>query len=382
MSIRTVKENAGRYNKFLQRTARCSWKECRQEFVLQDSQRKRMRDKPGSPVFCCKEHSHAASRLTVEVTLCAAAGCGKQFLPRAAQFYRIRVGQPAYCSVTCRHVGLQQRRMEAIAAAERREKECGDELPDATCSRESLGEPTRYVCCGQTWIFDGMRMHLTKDHGFAYERMLHYMKYLHERDLHVIYKRGPNVFDDLENGVVESEPIEGPETLRAIVQDVVQEVWEETTELPYVKLSDVEYARMRSTSWGKFAIWTTAGVLGLLLAVVPAHAQQRQCTFAWDAPTTDADGNPVTAVDIAGYRLYRATTSGGHVIPGTAAATTNGATTVTAPCASGEFYVVTAVNTQGAESDKSNQVRIQARLVAPAGLRVIQTTTTTSTVVP
>ncbi len=383
MSIRT-KENNSRYNNMLQRTALCSWKQCRKRFKLQDSQRKRMRDKPGSPVFCCKEHAHAASRVAVEEVTCHASNCGRRFMPSSMQWYRYKAGTPIYCCVPCRHIGLQQRRDEAVAALERRSRETGDgdDLPNATCVRQFHSEPTRYTCCGQEWILDGIRMHLTKDHGFLYERMLSFIKYLHERDLSVTYKKGASIFGENLTETVESDPLEGPETLRAIVQDVVKEVWEETTGLAYVQLNAREYAEMRSNSWGKFAIWTAAGMLGLLLAIVPAHAQQRQCTFAWDAPLVDVDGNPVTAADIAGYRLYRATTSGGHVIPGTAAATTNGATTVTAPCASGEFYVVTAVNTQGVESDRSNQVRVQARLVAPTNHRIIQTTTTTSTVVP
>jgi len=75
----------------------------------------------------------------------------------------------------------------------------------------------------------------------------------------------------------------------------------------------------------------------LLFLASPARAQgpvinQSTCTVSWTAPTTNADGTPLT--DLAAYRIYEGT--GGLPVVTVLSPTTTPApaTTVTAPCGS------------------------------------------------
>ena len=74
-------------------------------------------------------------------------------------------------------------------------------------------------------------------------------------------------------------------------------------------------------------------------------------TLAWNAPTTNADGTPVT--NLAGYKIYYGTVSGFY----TAALSIGNMTNYTIALASGTYYfAVTAIDTFGLESGFSNEV--------------------------
>lgn len=79
----------------------------------------------------------------------------------------------------------------------------------------------------------------------------------------------------------------------------------------------------------------------------PAWAGHR--TASWTAPTTNEDGSPLT--DLAGYRLYRCSTTpctrAAGTLIGTVAAP---ATSFSIPHASQGFLTVTAFDTSGNES--------------------------------
>jgi len=94
--------------------------------------------------------------------------------------------------------------------------------------------------------------------------------------------------------------------------------------------------------------------LTLLLLAAPAQA----CTFAWQAPTTNTDGTPLT--DLAGYHLYLlqpgATTPALQVV-GTSVRLPADARSATLPCKVGT-YTLKALNTAGVESKASNSVPI------------------------
>ena len=74
--------------------------------------------------------------------------------------------------------------------------------------------------------------------------------------------------------------------------------------------------------------------------------------LTWDAPTTNADGTPLT--DLAGYKIYYGTSSGSY----TTTVDAGNVTTYNVPALpSGTYYfAVTAVDTSGNESDYSNEV--------------------------
>lgn len=98
----------------------------------------------------------------------------------------------------------------------------------------------------------------------------------------------------------------------------------------------------------------------LLVSVGSASAAVgRGCTFEWQAPTTNADGTPLT--DLAKYHLYVSRTSG--VYPATpsavvqAPATTVGCANVTGLTTTARYFaVVTALDTTGNESERSSEI--------------------------
>ena len=106
----------------------------------------------------------------------------------------------------------------------------------------------------------------------------------------------------------------------------------------------------------------------LLLLAAPAWADHR--TASWTAPTTNADGTPLT--DLAGFRVYRCvvtpcTRAGGTLI-GTATAP---ATSFSLPHGWQGYLTVTAFDTSGNESVESGTVPFDGLAPAPpTGLEV------------
>ncbi len=94
---------------------------------------------------------------------------------------------------------------------------------------------------------------------------------------------------------------------------------------------------------------------GLTLAVGLTFAATQ---FAWDAPTTNADGSPLT--DLAGYKVYTCAKNVGqtncNLATGTKIADVTAPAT-TSPIPQGQGYAfVTAVDTTGNESAPSNVI--------------------------
>lgn len=93
-------------------------------------------------------------------------------------------------------------------------------------------------------------------------------------------------------------------------------------------------------------------------------------TFTWIAPTTNADGTPLT--DLAGYELGHGAVSQQY----TNFIGTGNVTTYTATIAPGRFVAVRAVDTSGNKSIWSNQIQVAA-VATPS-----PSPTPTATIVP
>ena len=101
-----------------------------------------------------------------------------------------------------------------------------------------------------------------------------------------------------------------------------------------------------------FSIITCSGIAG-------------QVTLTWDAPTTNADGTPLSNFNGA-YRIYYGTSTGNYT---QTTNLTNTNSVVTCPVTNltdnqAYYFVVTAVNTLGNESQYSNEV---SKVAQPAG---------------
>lgn len=83
-----------------------------------------------------------------------------------------------------------------------------------------------------------------------------------------------------------------------------------------------------------------------------SNSPGNSATLTWDAPTTNADGTPLT--DLAGYKVYYGTTSGNYTEVIDAGNVTTYKVENLSP---GTYYfTVTAYDTSGNESDYSNEV--------------------------
>lgn len=83
----------------------------------------------------------------------------------------------------------------------------------------------------------------------------------------------------------------------------------------------------------------------------------QKTTLSWDAVTLNVDGTPAT--DLAGYKIYWATTSGGYI--NTNMKSVGNVTTVNIQTIAGQlkgtyYFVATAYDTAGNESNFSNEV--------------------------
>lgn len=97
----------------------------------------------------------------------------------------------------------------------------------------------------------------------------------------------------------------------------------------------------------------------LLWLLVPCISWALNCTLTWTAPTTNADGSPLT--DLAGYNTYSATQSGQYGARANTQLLTQ--TTHATPCTLGQFWIVRAVDTAGNESVNSNEARVTDSII-------------------
>ena len=94
-------------------------------------------------------------------------------------------------------------------------------------------------------------------------------------------------------------------------------------------------------------------LLAIIISLNASAAFASVVTLAWDTPTTNADGTPLT--DLAGYKVYHGTSSGnysqyidvGNVLNYMVSNLKNGVV---------YYFAVTAYDTSGNESDYSNEV--------------------------
>lgn len=120
-------------------------------------------------------------------------------------------------------------------------------------------------------------------------------------------------------------------------------------------------------------IFMVSLIILTLSSLVFALPAKQSTTLSWTAPTTNADGTPLT--NLGGYKIYYSTTPGGYTNPqskdiGNVLTTTTQA--VTGSSTTVYYFVVTAYNTAGNESDFSNEVRNSIPLVpaVPGGLSI------------
>jgi hypothetical protein len=117
-----------------------------------------------------------------------------------------------------------------------------------------------------------------------------------------------------------------------------------------------------SSSPGVATISNAAGSKGLATAIAPgttsttaftvAAAALGTATLAWDPPTTYTDGTPVT--NITGFRIYYGTVPGSYSkVIDTGNTTT---WTITGLSSGAWYFVVTAYDSFGMESDYSNEL--------------------------
>lgn len=122
--------------------------------------------------------------------------------------------------------------------------------------------------------------------------------------------------------------------------------------------------------------------LGMLLCAGSVYAGERMCTFAWDEVTTEVDGTTVEK-GLEGYRVYSKPTAKGvkTLIKDVKVGELGNALapSVEIVCDEGTYWVVTAYDEAGNESDDSNQIRVSDNTPpsAPRGFRVEKTVKTT-----
>lgn len=109
------------------------------------------------------------------------------------------------------------------------------------------------------------------------------------------------------------------------------------------------------------------------VSVVFSLPTKQKKVLYWDAPTTNVDGSPLT--DLAGYKIYWSTTSGGYTDANSkdvGNVLTISTQNVTGSSTTVYYFVATAYDTAGNESDFSNEVSNTIPLVpaAPGAFRL------------
>ena len=120
-----------------------------------------------------------------------------------------------------------------------------------------------------------------------------------------------------------------------------------------------------STMWLRSTVLLFLLIIGGEALILPASAGQ--AILSWDPPATNADGSPL--MDLGGYRIYYGTSSGfyetaldvGDVITSTVTNLTEGSV---------YYFVVTAYDLSGNESDFSNEVKLRLLGFPPGNIDV------------
>lgn len=101
----------------------------------------------------------------------------------------------------------------------------------------------------------------------------------------------------------------------------------------------------------------------LSLTVTPARAAN-PTTISWTAPTTNSDGTPLT--DLAGYKVYCGVKTGVYTTPKNVGNVLSYALSNMGLAQGTNYCAVTAYDTSGNESVKSNEVSFMLDNVAPS----------------
>ena len=124
-------------------------------------------------------------------------------------------------------------------------------------------------------------------------------------------------------------------------------------------------------------------LLSFLLLLFPADVFSGQVTLTWNAPTTNADGTPISYFS-GDYRIYYGTASGNYSQV-TNLNNSNSIVTQQVPnLTDGQlyFFVVTAVNTLGNESGYSNEISKTAQAGTPTTYTITASAGTNGTITP
>jgi uncharacterized protein YjdB len=109
---------------------------------------------------------------------------------------------------------------------------------------------------------------------------------------------------------------------------------------------------------GSTTITAVSGsVSGSTTLTVTGTAGTSAVTLTWGAPATYTDGTPATLAAVAGYKIYYGTSSGTYTKSADVASAGTTPVTYTLNLSPGTYYfVVTAIGTDGQESDHSNEI--------------------------
>lgn len=100
-------------------------------------------------------------------------------------------------------------------------------------------------------------------------------------------------------------------------------------------------------------------IAGIVLSYLPSLSSAADVILEWNAPTARSDGSPLTTADIAAYRLYCASKSGGpYALVGSVAGNVTQATVQSCAATGAVFFVSTAVDRAGLESPYSNEATV------------------------
>jgi hypothetical protein len=124
-------------------------------------------------------------------------------------------------------------------------------------------------------------------------------------------------------------------------------------------------------------------LLSFLLLLFPGDVFSGQVTLTWNAPTTNADGTPITYFS-GDYRIYYGTASGNYSQVTNLNNSNSLVTQQVSNLTSGQlyFFVVSAINTLGNESSYSNEISKTAQSVTPTTFTITASAGAKGTITP